>query len=227
MARGIIYVMETVVPGLIKIGKTGLDNFEQRMYSLERNGYNNVVGLKRRFAIEVDDYAEKESLIDSLFDKSRLQNSELFALDIDMVIQLLSSFDGQQIYPKNETKEQVFSEATKQRQVKADMALIPNGIYYLSEKKKGITLSAKMKAENGVFTVLKGSICSPTTAKWVPAVRKAAMIKNGILEEDIECNSPSTAACVVTGTARNGWIVWKTKEGKSIDLFRNNHRDEE
>lgn len=38
MARGIIYVMATVVPGLIKIGKTGLDNFDKRMYSLERNG---------------------------------------------------------------------------------------------------------------------------------------------------------------------------------------------
>ena len=53
MAKGIIYIMETVVPGLIKIGKTGSANFEQRMHSLERNGYNNVVGLKRRFAIEV------------------------------------------------------------------------------------------------------------------------------------------------------------------------------
>ena len=31
MAKGIIYVMTTVVPGLVKIGKTGLNNFEQRM----------------------------------------------------------------------------------------------------------------------------------------------------------------------------------------------------
>lgn len=105
MAKGIIYIMETVVPGLIKIGKTGSENFEQRMYSLERNGYNNVVGLKRRFAVEVEDYDAKEALLDSLFDRSRLQNSELFALDIDMAIQLLSSFDGRQVYPKNETKE--------------------------------------------------------------------------------------------------------------------------
>lgn len=43
MAKGIIYVMTTVVPGLIKIGKTGVDNFEARMYQLERNGYFNVV----------------------------------------------------------------------------------------------------------------------------------------------------------------------------------------
>ena len=33
MAIGIIYVMSTVVPGLIKIGKTGSDNFESRMYT--------------------------------------------------------------------------------------------------------------------------------------------------------------------------------------------------
>ena len=37
-----------------------MDNFEKRMYQLERNGYFNVVGLKRKFAIEVDDYDEKE-----------------------------------------------------------------------------------------------------------------------------------------------------------------------
>ena len=64
MARGIIYIMTTVVPGLIKIGNTGIDNYESRMYQLERNGYFNVVGLKRKFAIEVEDYDEKEKLLD-------------------------------------------------------------------------------------------------------------------------------------------------------------------
>lgn len=63
MAKGIIYCMTTIVPGLVKIGKTGSENFEQRMYNLEINGYVNVVGLKRRFAIEVEDYDEKEILI--------------------------------------------------------------------------------------------------------------------------------------------------------------------
>jgi hypothetical protein len=86
MAKGIIYVMTTVVPGLIKIGKTGSDSFEQRMYNLENNGYRNVVGLKRKFAIEVDDYDEKENLLDDIFSKSRVPNTELFALDINLVI---------------------------------------------------------------------------------------------------------------------------------------------
>ena len=36
MAKGIIYIMETVVPGIIKIGKTRTDQFENRMNYLEK-----------------------------------------------------------------------------------------------------------------------------------------------------------------------------------------------
>ena len=61
MAKGIIYVMTSVVPGLIKIGKTGTNSFEQRMYNLEHNGYCNVTALKRAFAIEDEGYDEKEA----------------------------------------------------------------------------------------------------------------------------------------------------------------------
>lgn len=100
MAKGIIYCMTTIVPGLIKIGKTGVDNFEQRMYNLENNGYRNIVGLKRRFAIEVEDYHEKEALLQDIFSKSNVPNTELFALDIDLVVQLLSSLEGKQVYPR-------------------------------------------------------------------------------------------------------------------------------
>ena len=114
MAIGIIYIMSTVVPGLIKIGKTGIDNFERRMYNLERHGYNNVVGLKREFAIELDDYDEKEKLLDDIFSKSRVLNSELFALDLDLVIQLLSSFEGRQVYPVDRTKKQLLTRLQKQ-----------------------------------------------------------------------------------------------------------------
>ena len=136
MAKGIIYVMTTVVPGLIKIGKTGTDNYESRMYQLERNGYFNVVGLKRKFAIEVEDYDEKETLIHELFSKSKIQNTELFAIDVDLVVQLLSSLEGTQIFPKTISKEEVFSIVSDEVQRSSpsiDKLLIPNGLYYLNE----------------------------------------------------------------------------------------------
>ena len=112
MAKGVLYVMTTVVDGLVKIGKTGTSNFESRMYNLEHNGYANVTGLKRKFAIEVEDYDEKEDLLDTIFEKSNVPGTELFALDVNLVIQLLSSFEGSVVYPKAEKKELIFGEAT-------------------------------------------------------------------------------------------------------------------
>ena len=132
MARGIIYCMTTIVPGLVKIGKTGKDNFEQRMYNVEHNGYVQVVGLKRRFAIEVDDYDEKETLIHELFSKSNVPNTELFAVDIELVVQLLSSLEGTQVFPKSISKEESFDIATDEIQKNTcgtNKYLIPNGLY--------------------------------------------------------------------------------------------------
>jgi len=213
--------MTTVVPGLIKIGKTTFDNFESRMYSLERNGYSNVVGLKRHFAIEVDDYDEKETLLDDIFSKSRVPNTELFALDIDLVAQLLSSFDGKQIFPKTETKEQVFKKATKERSVKADWEKIPDGNYHLCETRKGFgKVTATMRVEDGLFIVEKGSICAQVTAGWAPEVRRNAIIRDNVLQEDVECNSPSTAGWVAMGKASNGWEIWKNEDDQPIDIYR-------
>lgn len=109
MKTGIIYLMTTAVDGLIKIGQTG--NFENRMNELERNGYRNVVGLKRAFAIRVQNYELKEQMLHSIFSKSQVGDSELFTIDIDLAKQLLSSLDGDIVYP-HEDKNNLFIEAT-------------------------------------------------------------------------------------------------------------------
>ncbi len=221
MAKGIIYVMTTVVPGLVKIGKTGTENFESRMYQLERNGYFNVVGLKRKFAIEVNDYDEKEKLLDEIFAKSNVQGSELFSLDADLVVQLLSSFEGKQIYPEAMTKEEVFTVATEEHKIKSDWGIIPNGEYFLSQVVKGFgKVTATMRVDDGTFTVLRGCKCGPTKEGWAPEARRTAPIKDDILMEDVTANSPSMAGWVVLGHSNNGWTVWKNKDGKPIDIYR-------
>ena len=73
--KGIIYIMTTAVSGLIKIGKTGTDNFSERMRFLEANGYYNVAGLKRFFAIELEDYDDKENLLHDIFNQLILRCS--------------------------------------------------------------------------------------------------------------------------------------------------------
>lgn len=225
MAKGVIYVMTTVVPGLIKIGKTRTDQFENRMYTLERNGYFNVVGLKRKFAIEVEDYDEKELLLDEIFAKSNVQGSELFALDADLVVQLLSSFEGRQVYPVAMTKEEVFTvvseERNEERTDKENLALIPNGEYYIEQSIKGFgQVSGTMRVENGKFIVGKGSVCAPSQVEWNPEARRNAPISNNVLMEDVVAKSPTTAAWIVLGKRNNGWLMWRDKDGNLLDIYR-------
>lgn len=118
MSKGIIYVMTTAVSGLVKIGQTGLNNYKERMRNLEANGYYNVAGLKQYFAIEVVDYIAKEDLLHEIFVKRQVASSELFALDFEIIKQLLLSFEGEVVYPNNiklKEKEAEFEKIAKIR----------------------------------------------------------------------------------------------------------------
>ena len=120
--------MTTAVSGLIKIGQTGNANFQERMRFLEANGYYNVSGLKRFFAIELEDYNDKENLLKEIFNKHRVGDSELFALDYDLVRQLLLSFEGKVIYPKDVNKEKEFDEVSKAREQGVRFSFYKKGI---------------------------------------------------------------------------------------------------
>ena len=221
MAKGIIYLMTTVVPGLIKIGKTRNDQFENRMRFLESNGYANITGLKREFAIEVDGYDDKEKLIHDIFSKSRIVGTELFALDIEIAKSLLASLDDKQIYPKDKSKKEIFKESTEEIKLKMNEGFIPDGEYVLNRNIKGFgKVKGKAIVKNGVFVLLKGSFCNNIDKKHVPSIRRNAKIKDNILQEDIICMNPSSAGWVIIGKSNNGWKEWKDLQGNSIEKYR-------
>lgn len=223
MAKGIIYVMSSCVDGLVKIGKTGCNNFEQRMSNIERDDYHRVSVLKREFAIEVDDYDEKELLFHEIFSKSRVGDSELFSVDLNLVKQLMASFEGKVVYPPNEDKGEIFGEATEVIEVKN--GIIPDGEYTMSVKaqKSGMNVKALMIVEKGVLILKAGATIAPLTQKtpmsWMK-IRSALNIENNIFAEDLTCSSPSMAAAIVCGHNKNGWETWKNKNGEFIDVYR-------
>ena len=231
MAKGIIYIMTTVVPGLIKIGKTGSANYEQRMYQLEHNGYSNVTGLKRSFAIEVEEYEDKETLLHTIFEKSRVADTELFSVDVNIAKQLLSSFDGTVIFPKDESKEAIFEEAADN----SKSLLIPDGTYTFERKKKSDNKIVKATAiiRNGNWKILKGSILGMHEdkggAQKAKDIRKTMAIdENGKLLEDADLGvcTPTFAGNVVLNQANNGWEEWRTMNGQPIDIYRIKSQEE-
>ena len=161
----------------------------------------------------------------SYLDKSRVAGTELFALDVDLAIQLLSALDGRQIYPKpsEKSKEEMFEEATGNLESK----VIPDGLYYLSKKIKRFdnkTVNSTMRVKNGSITVLKGSDFCPVDGTGchssISDRRKKAKTKDNKLKKDEHFNSVSLAAAFIIGTSSNGWLEWKTEDGKVIDKFR-------
>ncbi len=217
MSKGVIYVMTTAVSGLIKIGKTRTDQFENRMRQLESNGYSNVVALKRCFAIEVDDYDEKETLLHEIFSKSQVGDSELFALNKELVIRLLSSFEGSQIFPKQEKKD-----SFEQAEIAGQEGL--EGLYFHNDKNGRVVAVLKIVGDKYILcakSILAQNYDGINPPGWRKIRESLKLSKDYKLSKDLECSSPSMAAALVAGGARGGFSFWKNKDGKTMkDLIK-------
>jgi len=176
MEKGVIYVMTTAVTGLIKIGRTETRQFEERMRFLESNGYYNISGLKRYFAIEVEDYIKKENLIHEIFSKHKVAESELFALDKEMVKQLLLCFEGRVIYPENVDQEKEFEEISKTRK-KGEL---------FSFYKKGLKNGDKIRFIKDKRIV--ATVCGEREVEYNGQVWKLSSLTYKIFEERGELN---------------------------------------
>lgn len=80
-------------------------------------------------------------------------------------------------------------------------------------------------SSNG-FTVLKGSVIAKTSTpslKWGDKrnrlVSEYTIVDGGklVMTSDKTFSSPSTAADFCIGSSNNGWIVWKDKDGNTLD----------
>ena len=174
--KGVIYIMTTAVSGLIKIGKTKTEQFPGRMRFLESNGYYNTTGLKRAFAIEVEDFDEKERLIHEVFSKHRVAESELFALEADLVEQLLLAFEGKVIFPKNLDKEKRFDDVAKTRTVSNRFSFYAKGI------QDGATITFRYDPE------IKATVVGEREVDYLGITYKLSPLTYKIMEERGQLN---------------------------------------
>ena len=91
---------------------------------------------------------------------------------------------------------------------------------------KGRGCDAKGFYHTHGFTILKGSIIAKTSVPslgWKEkrdGLLKECTIENGDklkLTSDRTFSSPSTAADFCIGSSNNGWLVWKDKDGQTLD----------
>lgn len=152
MEEGIIYIMTTIIPDIIKIGRTQEKQYEERMRNLEKNGYNQINGLKKCFAIKVSNYKNIERLLQDTFYQQRIGKTECFCLDPELVMRLLTAFNGKIIFPTDKDTTKEFTELTEvaERNNRFNFAKkgIKEGEIITFIKDKNIT--AKVKGERDV-----------------------------------------------------------------------------
>ena len=87
-------------------------------------------------------------------------------------------------------------------------------------KKINFTVEASAKQTAEGFVVLKGSKIAPIADDDIlPGVikkRNESIVENDILKEDVLFSSPTSAGQFVSGKKCNGWIYWKTADGKTL-----------
>lgn len=85
--------------------------------------------------------------------------------------------------------------------------------------------------DNGVMIVKKGSVVNINQAKHIRGGEKARSFlenpefvnSNGEVLKDCTFTSPSTAAQFVNGNCTNGYLSWRTEDGKRLkDIIRPN-----
>ena len=94
---------------------------------------------------------------------------------------------------------------------------------YLKRSKGNINAKALFDEKTNKVTVLKGSVLSENVTV-TPTFRggdkikmyRDGIVKNNILQKDIEFKSASTAANFVTGSSTNGTIAWKNVDGLKL-----------
>lgn len=93
--KGIIYIITNEsMPGLIKIGRT--KNIKQRLQSLDTTGI--PTPFKLYYAIEIEDYQEKEALIHQAYAKDRIrENREFFRIEPENATALLKALGGKEV----------------------------------------------------------------------------------------------------------------------------------
>ena len=95
---------------------------------------------------------------------------------------------------------------------------------YLKSRGDVFNATAEYDEKNKTITVLQGTKINENFAEHIRGGKtakhyredKSYVDENNVVLKKCEFSSPSTAAQFVTGTSRNGYLVWKDENGECL-----------
>jgi hypothetical protein len=112
---------------------------------------------------------------------------------------------------------------------KANASTTPEDVFYC----RSATYDATGQYTEEGLVVLKGSKArkdaAPSMAKYKTSTRREVLIAEGamlldgnfyVFQRDVLFKSPSGASDTIAGASTNGWAMWKSKDGKTLDELK-------
>ena len=224
--NGVLFVMPTKLPGVVYIGH--VKNEHYKTYMDDGRLYDDLgLGIHQQaFAIEVTQCEKKKQMLYDLFAGCRIPESSLFVLEIDIIIQMLLSFDGKVLYPATDNREDLFAMITEYREIRKNM---PHGLYVLldTENNDSAPIEACAQFSEGRWILLKDSIVAleekPGLSKKARSMRALLPLDDaGKMIDDFDLGhcTPDFAASIVKNQPCDGWLMWKDSDGNLIEKYR-------
>lgn len=128
------------------------------------------------------------------------------------------------LFEQDESEKFASKYTTRSPQIKKTIPIhsyLETNLEFFIRNKNGVNARA-LYLKNGMMRVLAGSEFmskqqNPFMSSDVENVVKVISDNLCRLIEDFDFTTPSRASKVMTGTSTNGWVVWKTSEGRTLD----------
>lgn len=216
---GVIYLMSTPIEGLARLDWSPSDQFEKQVQFIENKA---AIPLSRAYAIEVDDCKAVMALLWKLLAPYRVRDSLFLAIDLSLLVELLSLLGGRQVYPKVSQENVIKEEQVDQKETN-----FPGGPWYLTRKVRdfGLVKGTMFYLGDDRWLVKAGSIVntngSRNSKRPSRNLYKVADIDpRCVLKTDIVAQSPSGAAGLLVGRNINGWDYWLDENGRTLGSYR-------
>ncbi|AXK51614.1 DUF4357 domain-containing protein [Spiroplasma alleghenense] len=154
--------------------------------------------------------------VQTKIEASKIHPQELYMNNIifENLLYLISILDNN-FFKKNENIE-IYNAGENTEEDYLDISINWNG---------NLTKAKLIKSNYSVIVPSGSVIYEPNNNRYAPikSLKLARFEENNdrfVLTEDLFFESPSSAACFITGVSSNGWVRFQLEDGRKIDVLR-------
>ena len=185
-----------------------------------------LINARNDFQKRIKEFVSPQNVYGNIIEllKDKFASEGFDDVTISAELKKLSISISYGLFEQDESEKFASKYTTRSPQIKKTIPIhsyLETNLEFFIRNKNGVNARA-LYLKNGMMRVLAGSEFmskqqNPFMSSDVENVVKVISDNLCRLIEDFDFTTPSRASKVMTGTSTNGWVMWKTSEGRTLD----------